>query len=81
MPEGASSAHLVLGQVPHYAIKPGTLVWTDAESLHGGANGTTWGGLVPLKNGGWKMSFLLGFGLFSGAMLVLGRKWGTKLMK
>eukprot|EP00434_Breviolum_minutum_P036997 symbB.v1.2.032789.t1/scaffold3983.1/size46898/2 len=36
VPEGASSAHLVLGQVPHYAIKPGTLVWTDAESLHGG---------------------------------------------
>lgn len=46
VPEGASSAHLVLGQVPHYAIKPGTLVWTDAESLHGGANGTTWGGWV-----------------------------------
>ena len=42
VPEGASSAHLVLGQVPHYAIKPGTLVWTDAESLHGGDNGTTW---------------------------------------
>ena len=39
VPEGASSAHLVLGQVPHYAIKPGTLVWTDAESLHGGTNG------------------------------------------
>ena len=27
----------------------------------------------PLKMEGWKMNFLLGFGLFSGAMLVLGR--------
>ena len=35
MPEGASSAHMVLGQVPHYAVKPGTLVWTDAEPLGG----------------------------------------------
>ncbi len=28
---------------------------------------------LPLKMDGWKMSFLLGFGLFSGAMLVSGR--------
>lgn len=38
VPQGASSAHLVLGQVPHYAVKPGTLVWSDAEALHGGAH-------------------------------------------
>ena len=36
VPQGASSAHMVLGQVPHYAVKPGTLVWSDAEALHGG---------------------------------------------
>lgn len=36
VPQGASSAHLVLGQVPHYAVKPGTLVWSDAEAMHGG---------------------------------------------
>jgi len=38
VPQGASSAHLVLGQVPHYAVKPGTLVWSDAEAMHGGAD-------------------------------------------
>ena len=27
----------------------------------------------PLKNGGWKTTFLLGFGNFSGAMLNFGR--------
>ena len=67
VPEGASSAHLVLGQVPHYAIKPGTLVWTDAESLHGGANGTTWGGWVshfgePQKIMEWKTCLELDVG-------------------
>eukprot|EP00913_Durusdinium_trenchii_P001995 g1845.t1 len=36
VPEGTSSAHMVLGQVPHYAVKPGTLVWTDAEPLERG---------------------------------------------
>ena len=38
VPQGASSAHLVLGQVPHYAVKRGTLVWSDAEAMHGGAD-------------------------------------------
>ena len=88
VPEGASSAHLVLGQVPHYAIKPGTLVWTDAESLHGGANGTTWGGLVSHYNPPktniapekWWLEDEFPFGfrpIFRCEVLVLGRKWGN----
>ncbi|CAJ1401450.1 unnamed protein product [Effrenium voratum] len=35
VPEGTTSSHMALGQVPSYAIKPGSLVWTPTEHLHG----------------------------------------------
>ncbi|CAK9068397.1 unnamed protein product [Durusdinium trenchii] len=66
VPEGTSSAHMVLGQVPHYAVKPGTLVWTDAEPLERGHDGRSFwvarGGIAVHKQTPHKARFLVDTG-------------------
>ena len=52
VPEGASSAHLLLGSVPLYAVKPGSLVWTDAQVVRSGQGRSFWiakGGIAVHK--------------------------------
>ena len=52
VPEGVSSAHLLLGAVPHYAVKPGSLVWTDAQVVRSGEGRSFWiakGGIAVHK--------------------------------
>ncbi|CAJ1351622.1 unnamed protein product [Effrenium voratum] len=69
VPEGTTSSHMALGQVPSYAIKPGSLVWTPTEHLHG--KKTFWitrGGIAVHKQSPHEARFLVDTGCLQSDM-------------